>query len=334
MTKSETIFAPSAAPLTLAVLVLPQSSILEVASTLDPLRAANRHLGRDAYRWRIVSPDGAAVPLTCGIELPSHGGLAQAKGADALVVIAGFAQWQGAGRNVIRDLARMGPRFAALGGIDAGAWVLARAGLLAGYRATVHWEDAEDFAASHPDIDVLPDRFVIDRNRFTAGGAAPAADLMLHLIRARHGAALSQQVAASFITSARAGGEPQMALPSANPRPDLRLDPRVAGAIARMEARLDSPEPAAQIAKECGLSARRLEQLFHAALGLSPAAYALSLRLQAAKRMFTDTRHPLAEVALRCGFASSSSLSRAFQRHYGKAPSQLRKLGAASLRGQ
>ena len=320
MTKTETIFAPSKSPLTLAVLVLPQSSILEVASTLDPMRAANRHLGYDAYRWRIVSPDGQAVPLTCGIELPSDGGLAAAKGADALVVIAGFAQWQGAGPAVIRDLSRMGPQFAALGGIDAGAWVLARAGLLGGYRATVHWEDSEDFAAAHSDVDVVPDRFVIDRNRFTAGGAAPAADMMLHLIRARHGAALSLQVAASFITTARSGSDPQMASAPLDPR----LDPRVAAAMARIEMLLDSPETAAQIAQDLGLSTRRLEQLFQSALGLTPAAYALSLRLQAARRMITDTRHPLTDVALRCGFSSASSLSRAFRRQYGTPPNRLR----------
>lgn len=286
------------------------------------MRAANRHLGYDAFRWRIVSPDGQAVPLTCGIELPSNGGLSQAKGADALVVIAGFAQWQGAGPAVIRDLSRMGPQFAALGGIDAGAWVLARAGLLGGYRATVHWEDAEDFAAAHSDVDVVADRFVIDRNRFTAGGAAPAADLMLHLIRARHGAALSLQVAASFITTARSGGDPQMI--QAADRLDPRLDPRVAAAMARIEAQLDSPETAAEIAKFFGLSPRRLEQLFQSALGLTPAAYALSLRLQAARRMITDTRHPMADVAIRCGFSSASSLSRAFRRHYGLPPNRLR----------
>ncbi len=322
MTKSETIFAPAKTPLTLAVLVLPQSSILEVASTLDPMRAANRHLGYDAYRWRIVSPDGQAVPLTCGIELPSDGGLAAAKGADALVVIAGFAQWQGAGPAVIRDLSRLGPQFAALGGIDAGAWVLARAGLLGGYRATVHWEDSEDFAAAHSDVDVVPDRFVIDRNRFTAGGAAPAADMMLHLIRARHGVALSLQVAASFITTARSGSDPQMALAPATQDP--RLDPRVASAMARIDMLLDAPETAAKMSQSLGLSPRRLEQLFQSALGLTPAAYALSLRLQAARRMITDTRHPLTDVALRCGFSSASSLSRAFRREYGMPPNRLR----------
>lgn len=320
MTKFATIFAASQEPLTLALLVLPQSSILEVASTLDPLRSANRHLGSESYRWRVVSPDGQPVPLTCGLELPSNGPLAAADGADALIVIAGFQQWQGATPALIRELSRMAPRFTAVGGIDAGPWVLARAGLLNGYKATVHWEDLEDLAAAHPAVEVQPSRFVLDRNRFTAGGAAPAADLMLHLIGARHGPALALQVAASFITTARDGHEPQVSPRKADPR----LDPRVAAAVARMERRLDRPEAASDIAAAVGLSPRRLEQIFVENLGLTPAAYGLSLRLAAARRMVTDTRHPLAEVALRCGFSSASALSRAFAAKFGQAPSRLR----------
>ena len=68
-------------PLHDGVMVLQQASILGVASTLDPLRSANRHLGREAFRWRVVSPGGAAVPLSCGLELPSTGALPAAEGA-------------------------------------------------------------------------------------------------------------------------------------------------------------------------------------------------------------------------------------------------------------
>lgn len=328
MRKNETIFAPSdsgARPLTLALLVLPESSILEVASTLDPLRSANRHIGAEAFAWRVVTPDGAPVALTCGIELPSRGGIAAAQGADALVVIAGFRQWQGATPKLIRDLSRMAGGFAAIGGIDAGAWVLARAGLLNGYRATVHWEDIEDLSAAHPQIDVLPDRYVIDRNRFTAGGAAPAADLMLHLIRTRHGPALAQQVASSFITTVRAGSEAQISATQAPPHLDRRTDPRVAAAVARIEAQLDAPLKIATLAAGLSLSVRRLEQLFRDNLGLTPAAYAMTLRLAAARRMLNDTRHPLAEIALRTGFSSASSLSRAFRAQFGIPPGSLRR---------
>ncbi len=319
MAQTATIFAPAAGPLTLALLVLPQASILEVASTLDPLRAANRHLGTDAYRWRVVSPDGAPIPLTCGIELPSSGPLKTAN-ADALIVIAGYRQSEMATSPLIRDLSRMAPRFTAIGGIDAGGWVLARAGLLAGHRATVHWEDHEDFAAAHPDVTVIPDRYVIDRKRFTAGGAAPAADLMLHLIRARQGAALALQVAASFITTARPATDPQITPPA-----DPRLDPRVAAAIARMEALLEIPEPTARTAAALNLSPRRFETLFRQNLQQTPGAYALQLRLAAARRLVTDTRHPLAEIALRTGFSSPGTLTRAFARHYGHPPSTLRR---------
>ena len=314
------IFQPTRDPLTIALLVLPQASILEVASALDPLRNANRQLGHEAYRWRVVSPDGTPVPLTCGISLPSSGPLAHATGADALIVIAGYRLAEVATRPLIRDLRRVAPRFQLVGGIDAAPWVLARAGLLDGHRATVHWEDLEDLAAAHPHVDVVPDRFVIDRNRVTISGAAPAQDFMLHLIRSRHGAALARQVAASFLATVRSGAEPQIAKAQ-----DPALDPRVAAALARMEARIDSPEPAAATARAVGLSPRRLETLFRAALGTTPAAHALDLRLQAARRMLTDTRHPVAEIALRTGFSSPSTLSRAFRARFGQSPGSLRR---------
>ena len=92
-----------------------------------------------------------------------------------------------------------------------------------------------------------------------------------------------------------------------------------------MEARLDAPEPVAETAAAVGLSPRRLETLFHQGLGMTPGAYGLHLRLQAARRLITDTRHPLAEVALRTGFSSPSALSRAFRRAYGRPPGALRQ---------
>jgi transcriptional regulator GlxA family with amidase domain len=315
------IFAPATAPLTIALLVLPQASILEVASALDPLRNANRQLGQQAYRWRVVTPDGAPAPLTCDLSLPSSGPLQAAIGADALIVIAGYRLDEVATRPLIRDLRRIAPRFQLVGGVDAAPWVLARAGLLDGYRATVHWEDLEDLAARHPDIDVVPDRYVIDRNRVTIGGAAPAQDFMLHLIRARHGAGLARQVALSFLTTVRPGAEPQLARPGTDPA----IDPRVARASSRMEARLDAPESMAETAAAVGLSPRRLEVLFRQAFGTTPGAHALTLRLTAARKLLAETRHPLSEVALRTGFTSPATLSRAFRRAYGMAPGAVRR---------
>lgn len=320
MSIRETVFSPSNAPLEIAALVLPRASILEVASVLDPLRNANRHLGREGFRWRVVSPDGAAVPLTCGIELPAVGPLTAAEGADVLIVVAGYNQSEIATRPLIAGIRRMAGRFRAVGAVDAGPWVLARAGLLDGHRATVHWEDLEDFAQAHPAIEVVPDRFVLSRNRFTAGGAAPAADLMLHLISARCGAAVAGQVAASFLYEAQAdGARPQRPgmLPSAR-------DPRLSAVLRHMSAHLEEVLPLEVIARTQGISLRRLEQLCRAGLGQGPGAAYLELRLQAARRLVVDTRHSLREVALRCGFADPTGFSRAFRRRFGVAPNRVR----------
>lgn len=321
MALSETIFTPSRVPLEIAALVLPRASILEVASVLDPLRSANRHLGREGFRWRVVSPDGRAVALTCGLELPAVGGLAAAEGADVLIVIAGYNQAEMAGPALISGLRRMAGRFQAVGAVDAGSWVLARAGLLDGHRATVHWEDLEDFALAHPAIDVVPDRFVISRNRFTIGGAAPATEFMLHLIGRRAGAALAGQVAGSFLYEMHAdGARPQRPgmLPSSR-------DPRVSAALKAMSAALEDRLPLSELAAAQGVSVRRLEQLFVADLGQGPAAAYLELRLQTAKRLITDTPHTLQEIALRCGFADGAGFSRAFRRRFGQAPRGLRQ---------
>ncbi len=320
------LFSPATAPLTLAVLVLPHSSILEVASVLDPMRAANRHLGAEMFRWRILSPDGGPVALTCALSLPSVGALAQAEPADALVVIAGYRLAEVATRPLIRDLARLAPRFALVAGIDAGPWVLARAGLLDGHRATVHWEDLDDLAAAHPEVRVVPDRWVIDGARATIGGAAPAADFMLHLIGRRHGAAVARQVALSFLTSTLPGHRPQIAAA------DPALDPRVTSAARRIEARLDCPEPVAATAAAVGLSSRRLETLFRHDLGTTPGAYGLTLRLTAARKLLTETRHPIADIALRTGFSSGATLRRALRAAFGRPPSALRGQALSSPR--
>src|SRR3546814_19532708 len=84
-------------------------------------------------------------------------------------------------------------------GVEAGSWLLARAGLLDGRAATTHWEDLEDFAARFPEVAVRPDRFVIDGRRFTSRGASPTFDLLLHLIRSRFGYPPALEAASVFV---------------------------------------------------------------------------------------------------------------------------------------
>ncbi|MEO1612716.1 MAG: helix-turn-helix domain-containing protein, partial [Pseudomonadota bacterium] len=194
---------------------------------------------------------------------------------------------------------------------------------LDGRRATTHWEDLDAFAEAHPEIDVRPDRFVIDGTRFTTGGASPALDLMLHLVRARHGYAIALDVASLFIyDQSRAAEEPQ-------PQVSLgRLgwrEPRLREAVALMEGSLGDPLPTAEIARAVGCSPRRLEELFKARLGVGPYGYYLTLRLNAGRRLALETALTIAEIADVTGFSSASAFARAFRSRFGESPGAARK---------
>jgi transcriptional regulator GlxA family with amidase domain len=317
-------FVSSHAPLSVTVLVLPASSMMTVASVLDPMRACNRISRDERIGWRAVSADGAPVELTCGLPLAVQGRLEADAGGDLLVVVAGFDVLKHAGRQLLARLRRVVPRFSAVAGIESGAWVLGAAGLLAGRRATTHWEDLEEFAARYPDATVVADRYVIDGRIVTAGGASPAFDLILHLIRARFGAAVALDVASVFVydeAHAATDAQPLVSLGRLGER-----EPRVAQAIRLMEASLDRPLSSAAIARRVGVSVRTLEMLFNRALGAGPGAYGVQLRLQAARKMVTDTDLPLGEVAVRTGFASPSSFAHSFRRHIGRSAGDLRRL--------
>ena len=98
-----------------------------------------------------------------------------------LVVIGGFGTRYAGTPALNSGLRRVARQARAVGGVEAGTWLLGHAGLLEGRAATTHWEDMEDFAAAFPGADVRPDRYVIDGPVFTTGGASPTFDLMLHL---------------------------------------------------------------------------------------------------------------------------------------------------------
>lgn len=325
MTRSEkpTIFRTEHAPLKVTLLVFSGSSIMCVASAVDPLRAANRIIGETLFDFRLVSVTGEAPVTTCGLPVAVSGRFDASEATDVLVVIAGFGTQNYATTALLSGLRRVARVARACGGVEAGTWLVARAGLLEGRSATTHWEDMEDFSAAFPGIDVRPDRYVIDGPVFTSGGASPTFDLMLHLVRSRLGMAVALDVASVFIyDQARAATDAQ-------PLVSLgRLDgydPRLAQAIRLMEAHVDQPLTISAIARRAGVTARTLESVFRKSIGETPGAYYLRLRLNAARRLVADTQIAMADIAGRTGFSSAAGFSRAFSRAFGQAPVRMRR---------
>ncbi len=325
MAKSEksTIFREERSPLRVTLLVFSGASIMCVASAVDPLRAANRVSGETLFDYRLVSSTGEPAITTCGLPVAVSGAFDPDEACDVLMVIAGFGTQGYATSKLLGGIRRCARKARAAGGIEAGTWLVARAGLLEGRAATTHWEDMEDFASAFPDVEVRPDRYIIDGPVFTSGGAAPTFDLMLHLVRSRLGMATALDVASVFIydqSRAATDAQPLVSLGRLD-----GYDPRLAQAIRLMEAHVDQPLTIAAIAKRAGVTARTLESIFRTSIGETPGAYYLRLRLNAARRLVVDTRVSMAEVAERTGFSSAAAFSRSFSRAFGTTPVRMRR---------
>ncbi len=323
--KSEaTLFGADPRPLSFGILLMHDANAFSLAACVDPMRAANRRAGRTLFRWSYLSPSGGPVALTAGFDVATRP-LTDHADYDVLIIVAGFRLEEQVTQDLLARLRRLAPQVRMMGGVDGGSWFLARAGLLDGHAATTHWEDLENFASRFPAITVRRDRYVISWPYVTTGGAAPALDMMLHLIGSRYGAELALRVAGAFLYEPlHAPTAPQQALPAAR---IARADPALGRAIALMEEGIEHPPAIADIARALGLSQRRLEMLFASRLGISPGRFFLDLRLDEARRMVTDSALPLQEVALRCGFSSQMAFARAFRARFGGTASALRLAG-------
>ena len=291
-----------------AILVLPSFSNLTLAAVMEPLRAVNRQAGRTLFTWSLLTEEGRPIASSSGLRISPDRSIAEAEPFDWLLVVASFDAESGASPKIRQFLRRAARQGALIAGMESAAYVLALAGVLDGHRATTHWEDLQDFTERFPAIEVVPNRFVIDRRRVTSGGYLPSLDLMLEMLRREFGLGLSLAVSSAFIYRARdTGDEPQ---------------PMVA--TGRLGA-LDAAAQAAAIADRIGFSPRELQRRFVASLGTSPKKYYLELQLVLARRLLEHADMPVVEIAAGCGFASGSAFARAFRARFGINPSDFRQ---------
>ncbi|WP_370528975.1 GlxA family transcriptional regulator [Paracoccus sp. AK26] len=302
-------------------LLLDRFTMLPFAAALDSLRLANKMGGTTVYEWRLVGAAGDFATCSNGSQIRLDGGLdgdIAAMRDDVVIVCGGDAIATQASRAVLAWLRRQARTGARLGAVCTGAHVLAKAGLLEGRRATIHWENHDSFAESFPGVDLHRQVFVDDGTRLTAGGGTSSIDMMLHLIGQAHGADLAAQIADQMLHTAIRTGRDRQRLSIAT-RIGIR-HPRLAAVVERIEANLENPVSPPQLAADAGMSTRQLERLFMRYLNRSPKRYYLEARLARARQLLLNTDLPLIEIAVACGFASSSHFSKCYRERYATSP--------------
>jgi transcriptional regulator GlxA family with amidase domain len=301
----------------IVMVVFDGMKLLDIAGPAEVFAEANR-FGAD-YRLMIASVDGRDVTTSIGTSFAVTTRIDAIEAADTALVSGGDEL---VGRPIdptlVDALTGLRPRVRRTASICTGAFILARAGILDGRRATTHWRHTGLLARAYPQISVEPDAiFVRDGDVYTSAGVSAGIDLALSLVEDDHGADLVREVARSLVVFLkRAGGQSQFSA-TVEARPPQR-------SALRTVTDIIGADPAAAhsvktLAAQASLSTRQLTRLFHTELGTTPARYVETIRIDSA-RAALDAGRSVADAAGIAGFGSAETLRRVFVRELGISP--------------
>lgn len=287
-------------------------------AALSVFEFANKEVGEPIYDVRLLSETGGLVRSSIGVSVVTEP--FDAATFDTLFFCRG-AEPPTAG--LIKFLRQAPERCRRVAATCASAFILAEAGLLDDRRATTHWSRARELQARFPKVKVDEDRiFIVDGPVWTSAGMTAGIDLALAMIEQDLGADVARAVARQLVVyHRRAGSQSQFsALLELEPKSD-----RVQSALAYAKRHLDKPLSVRQLAEAAHLSPRQFSRAFRAETGQSPAKAVENLRIEAARLMMEQSRHPIDVIARQTGFADRDRMRRAFVRAFGQPPQVMRR---------
>jgi transcriptional regulator GlxA family with amidase domain len=306
-------------------IVLPGFQMMSVAS-LSVFEIANWQIGEPVYDVHLLSETGGSIRSSIGISVATEP--FDDTNFDT-VMVGGSSVIGSLTPGVIKFLRQALGRSRRVASTCVGAFVLAEAGLLDGRRATTHWRRARDLQARFPKVKVEQDRiFIIDGSVWTSAGMTAGIDLTLAMLEKDLGADVARAVAKQLVVyHRRAGGQSQFsALLELEPKSD-----RIQSALAYAKRNLDKPLSVGRLAEAAHLSPRQFSRAFRAETGQSPAKAVENLRVEAARLMMEQSRHPIDVIAGQTGFADSDRMRRAFLRVFGQPPQVIRRNARAEV---
>nr|WP_315050903.1 GlxA family transcriptional regulator [uncultured Brevundimonas sp.] len=284
---------------------------------------ANVVKGEPYYTLSIASVEGGSVASSSGFAVPTVG-LSGLEEVDTLLLLAGLVPPRQQTEDTLDRLRAMARRSRRVAGLCTGAFLLGQMGLLDGRRATTHWSYAREMRAAFPDVRVEEDRIFINEGPvWTSAGLTAGLDLAIALIEKDLGRDLAGAVARRLVMHhRRAGGQSQHSeLLDLMPSSD-----RIQKALIFAKSNLDNPLTVEELAGVAALSPRQFARAFRAETGQTPARAVEQLRLESARLMIEETRHPMDQIARESGFIDTRRMRAAFLRQYGQPPQALRRL--------
>lgn len=312
---------------TIAILIFPGVQALDVSGPMDVFAEANSFLpAEQQYAIEVLGTQEGLLRCSNGLSLAAHRHYAQANDAYDLLLVAGGpglpAQPYDAALSAW--LARAAGKAGRHGSICNGAFLLGHAGLLDGKKVATHWNDAAALAARFPLAQVDADSiYVHDGKLVSSAGVTAGIDLALSLLADDGGAPLALQVARRLVVyTQRQGGQSQFS-PHLTPVVDAASP--VAQAQQYVLEHLGEVLDVDTLAQLVAMSPRNFARIFVRELGVTPARFIESARLDSARVLLAVSDAPLKTIAWRCGFGTADQLRAVFLRRLGVSARQYRQ---------
>ena len=318
---------PAELRLSVGFILAKRFTLCAFANFVDVLRLAADEGDRSRpiqCGWTILSDTMDAVASSSGVTVQPNERLGDPTKFDYIVVIGGVMdKVSGLGAEYTAYLKKADEAGVPLVGVCTGGFLLHLAGLMDGYRCCVSWFHHADFLEQFEGLNPVSDQiFIDDGERLTCSGGASSAHLAAYLVDKHVGRAqASKSLHIMIIDDAMRPEKPQPGLPL-----DISTrDPMVIRALLLMQQNIDNPLSVTELARRMGNSKRQLERHFRTAIGASPQAAFLQIRLTLAKHLIETTDKSVTTVAVECGFCDSSHLGRMFRQRFNSTPHEIRK---------
>ena len=286
-------------------------------AALSVFEFANKEMGEPVYDVRVLSETGGLMRSSISVSIATEP--LDATIFDTLFFCRGT---EPSTPGLIEFLRQAPERCRRVAATCTGAFILAEAGLLDGRRATTHWNRARLAGAIPKSKGGGRQYLIVDGPVWTSAGMTAGIDLALAMAEQDLGADVARAVARQLVVyHRRTGGQSQFsALLELEPKSD-----RIQSALAYAKRNLDEPLTVRQLAEAAHLSPRQFSRAFRSETGQSPAKAVENLRIETARLMIEQSRHPIDVIARQTGFADRDRMRRAFLRAFGQPPQVIRR---------